>query len=103
LISQGDEVAAVIAHDVRFGPVVLTPLGPCLAAGARASWQAMAFFRIAQGRIVEERVIRDEMAIIRQLGLLPTARRRAAASTLQRLARGLVPAAWLQRLRRGAP
>ena len=100
LVSQGDEIAARIAHEVRFGPVVITPLGPCVGTGAEASWQAMAFFRIADGRIVEERVIRDEMAILRQLGLLPAARRRAAMSTLRRLTRAVVPVAWWRRLRR---
>lgn len=63
-------VAVAVEHEVRFGPLVATPLGLCLARGRRVSWSAMAFFRIEEGRIVEERVVRDEIGILAQLGML---------------------------------
>jgi hypothetical protein len=88
------DVAALVRHEVRFGPLLLTPLGPCLSAGRSATWEAIALFRIVDGLIAEERVIRDEITILRQLGLLPAARRRALRATLSQ---------WLRRAFAGIP
>lgn len=79
-------VACVLEHEARFGALLLTPVGLAFAKGRKAVWQAMAFFRVVEGRIVEERVIRDEIAILRQIGLVSRLRRAA----LWRVARKLI-------------
>lgn len=79
-------IACLVEHEARFGPLVLTPAGPAFTRNRKAVWQAMAFFRVVDGQIVEERVIRDEIAILRQLGLVARVRRAA----MWRIVRSLV-------------
>jgi predicted ester cyclase len=71
LVAAGDTVAARVRHRVTFARDLSTPLGPARAEGKTVEWHAMAWFRIADGRIAEEWVVRDEVAIFAQLGLLP--------------------------------
>lgn len=67
---RAGNLALVVTHKARFGPVVITPLGIATPYRRTAEWRAMALFRIRDGRIVEEQVIRDEIAILRDLGLV---------------------------------
>jgi len=68
------QVATHVQHTVRFGRFVITPVGLCFAKNRTATWEAMAFFRICDDKIIEEHVIRDEVTILRQLGMLSLGR-----------------------------
>ena len=70
LIAEGDTVAAHLSHRVVFAGSIFTPFGAKDVAGQSVEWSAMAFFRIANGRIAEEWVNRDELGIFAQLGLI---------------------------------
>ncbi|MEQ1503479.1 MAG: nuclear transport factor 2 family protein [Myxococcota bacterium] len=71
VITSGDTAAARVRHRVTFARPLSTPMGPVDAEGRTVEWAAMAWFRIADGRIAEEWVQRDEVAIFRQLGVVP--------------------------------
>jgi steroid delta-isomerase-like uncharacterized protein len=70
LVAEADIVCAHVAHQVVFAGMLGTPLGARDVAGQTASWSAMAMFRLAGGKIAEEWVYRDEIGILRRLGLL---------------------------------
>ncbi len=71
VFSDEDSVTAHLRHVVRFREWVLTPVGMCHAQGRTVTWVAIAMFGLRDGRIVEERVVRDELSILKQLGMLP--------------------------------
>ena len=73
LIAEGDLVAVRLRHDVVFNADFPSRVGTLAAAGKTVSWVAHAFFRIQNGKIVEEWVQRDEAGILQQLGGLPSA------------------------------
>lgn len=63
-------VVVCVSHEARFGPIVITPIGLAFSGGKRARWQAFALFVIRDGLIFSERVIRDEVAILRDIGMI---------------------------------
>ena len=71
IIAEGDLVAVRLRHDVTFNTVIPTRNGTLDATGKSVSWWAQAFFRVKDGKIVEEWVQRDEAGILQQLGGLP--------------------------------
>ena len=71
LIATDDTAAARLRHRVTFAGPVPTPFGMAAAEGRTVEWKAMAWFRVRDGRIAEEWVHRDEMAIFTQLGVVP--------------------------------
>jgi len=71
VIGSKTGVAVHLRHDVKFREWVLTPIGPCHAKGREVSWLAIAMFELRDGLIVEERVVRDELSILKQLDMLP--------------------------------
>jgi predicted ester cyclase len=73
LIAEGDRVVARIRHEVTFQSDWQSPIGHVAAAGRDASWVATAIFRIQDGLIAEEWVVRDDIGLLKQLGALPTA------------------------------
>ena len=68
LIAEGDLVSVRLRHDVVFNADFPSRIGTLAAAGKTVSWVAHAFFRIQDGKIVEEWVQRDEAGILEQLG-----------------------------------
>lgn len=71
LIGDGDQVVARLSHRVTFAGPLFTPFGLVEAAGRTVGWRAMAWFHLVDGRIDELWVGRDEVAVFRQLDLLP--------------------------------
>ena len=68
IIAEGDLVAVHLRHDVVFNADFPSRVGTLPAAGKSVTWVAQAFFRIQDGKIVEEWVQRDEAGILEQLG-----------------------------------
>lgn len=70
------EVAVRVRHEAQFGPVVITPIGPVLGLDRcrPVRWTAMAMFTVKDGLIAEEHVVRDELAILKDMGLSPRLR-----------------------------
>ena len=68
-LAEGDLVMAHLTHHVTF-PLdtrFVTQIGPVDVSGRSVHWDAMALFRIEDGRIAEEWVNRDELSILAQL------------------------------------
>lgn len=67
VISEGDTVAVRGTFSgIQRGSFMGVP-----PTNKRVSWQAMAFFRIANGRIVERWATHDLLGLLQQLGLIP--------------------------------
>jgi predicted ester cyclase len=68
-LADGDLVVARLTHEVTFPADTrfATQIGPVEVSGRSVHWDAMALFRIEGGRIAEEWVNRDELAILAQL------------------------------------
>ena len=66
---DGDFVVAHLTHDVTFPPngQFVTQAGPVDVGGRSVHWDAMALFRLQDGKIAEEWVNRDELSILAQL------------------------------------
>jgi predicted ester cyclase len=75
IIAEGDLVAVRLRHDTTYSDDIPSRVGTLSAAGKTISWVAHAFFRIQDGKIVEEWVQRDEAGILEQLGGLRRAGR----------------------------
>jgi steroid delta-isomerase-like uncharacterized protein len=69
-VADGDLVAVrVVAEGTHTG----TPFPPGIpATGARLSWQECHIYRIADGRVAEHWGVNDMLAILQQLGAVPT-------------------------------
>jgi predicted ester cyclase len=73
LVAEGDRV---VLHD-RFGG---THRGEFLGrpgTGNRIEWMAIHIYTIRDGKIIEDAYMRDELAIMQQLGLAPSLRKAA--------------------------
>jgi predicted ester cyclase len=73
LVAEGDKV---VLHD-RFGG---THRGEFLGrpgTGNRIEWMAIHIYTIRDGKIIEDAYMRDELAIMQQLGLAPSLRKAA--------------------------
>lgn len=70
ICNDRNEVAVHVSHTARFGHLLMTPVGFCRAKDKSATWQAMALFKIKDDKIIEEMVIRDELSILKQIGML---------------------------------
>lgn len=67
VISEGDIVAARGTYSgMQKGSFMGVP-----PTGKRVSWQAMAFFRVANGKIAERWSNHDLLGLLQQLGLIP--------------------------------
>ena len=71
LIAEGDRVVARIRHDVTFASDWESPIGHVAAAGREGSWNAVATFRIADGKFIEQWVVRDDVSLLKAVGALP--------------------------------
>ena len=70
LLADGDTVLAHLEHTASFRAPIRTPWGLKDVSGKQVTWSAFARFRCERGKIAEEWVIRDEVAIFKQLGFL---------------------------------
>ncbi|MBI3092149.1 MAG: ester cyclase [Candidatus Tectomicrobia bacterium] len=70
LIAEGDRVACRLSHRATFSGEWRTRLGNQAVAGRTISWEAMAIFRLRDGKIAEQWVCRDELGMLLQLGVL---------------------------------
>jgi ketosteroid isomerase-like protein len=72
LLADGNMVLAHLTHEVGYGPHTRfdTQLGRVDVSGRSVHWDAMALFRIEDGKIAEEWVNRDELSILSQLRLV---------------------------------
>ena len=70
LIAEGDMVCARIHHRTRVRPHVFRSRAGEVAIGAEQAldWTAIVQFRMKDGRIAEEWVMRDELGMLAQLG-----------------------------------
>jgi predicted ester cyclase len=73
LVAEGDRVVARITHRVAYTEDIagFPRVGHVPAAGRSVTWDAIAIFRLRDGRIVEEWVSRDELGMMQQLGAVP--------------------------------
>jgi predicted SnoaL-like aldol condensation-catalyzing enzyme len=72
VIAEGDMVAVRVLHRARVRPhVFASRAGDVAVTGERAlEWRAIVQFRLQDGRIAEEWVMRDELGMLLQLGTL---------------------------------
>jgi ketosteroid isomerase-like protein len=69
LLMDGDFVVAHLTHHVTYNgkSAFITRIGPADTSDRSIHWDATAIFRLQDGKIVEERVNRDELNILAQL------------------------------------
>jgi predicted ester cyclase len=70
LIADEDRVACRLSHRAVNRDDWTSRLGTHAVAGKTVTWQAIAIFRIRDGKIAEEWVSRDELGMLIQLGVL---------------------------------
>jgi ketosteroid isomerase-like protein len=73
-IEAGDTVAVRIRHEAVYRGEWRTRIGTFDVTGRPTSWEAMALFRLRDGKITEERVFRDELGMLLDVGALQRAR-----------------------------
>jgi len=68
-LADGDHVVAHLTHEVVYPADTrfVTQIGPVEVSGRKVHWDAMALFRVEDGKIAEEWVNRDELSILAQL------------------------------------
>ncbi len=67
-------VAVRVRHEAVYRREWRTRIGTFDLAGRPTSWEAMALFRLREGKIEEERVFRDELGMLLAVGALKPAR-----------------------------
>ena len=72
-LEDHDMVAVRVRHEAVYRREWRTRIGTFDVAGKRTSWEAMALFRLRDGKIVEERVFRDELGMLLDVGALKPA------------------------------
>jgi predicted ester cyclase len=73
IVAEGDTVAVRLTHNAVYRGSWATPLGTFDCTGQSTQWEAMVIFKIHDGKIVEERVVRDELGMMINIGLLQPA------------------------------
>jgi ketosteroid isomerase-like protein len=73
-IEAGDDVAVRVRHAAVCRAQWTTRIGAFDVAGKPIRWEAMALFRLRDGEIAEERVFRDELGMLLDVGALERAR-----------------------------
>ena len=74
VVEDGEQVAVRVRHQARYRGEWRTRIGVFDVAGKSTSWEAMALFRVRDGLIVEERVFRDELGMLLDVGAIASAR-----------------------------
>ena len=77
MIAEGDMVAVRIRHRTRVRPHVFHNRAGDVAVAAEQelNWSASVQFRLSDGKIAEEWVVRDELGMLMQLGTVTLARK----------------------------
>lgn len=72
IIGEGEFVSIHLTHHVRFDPgsTFRTRAGVIDVGGESVQWNAMVLLRFDDGRIAEEWVVRDELQILVQVGVV---------------------------------
>lgn len=70
LIAEGDYVFVHIRHDAVFDGTFTTAFGTKEIHNLSVSWVAMSSFRLVDGKIAEQQVLRDELGILTQEGFI---------------------------------
>jgi SnoaL-like polyketide cyclase len=72
LYGEGDYVTIHLTHHVRFAPgaTFRTRMGVVEVGGKAVEWNAMVVLRFEGDKIAEEWVVRDELQILMQLGVI---------------------------------
>jgi predicted ester cyclase len=71
-IAEGDMVMQLITSTgTHAGDVLHTPWGPVAPTGRPVSWPSVRIYRIVDGKIAEHWAVRDDMTMLRQLGVFP--------------------------------
>jgi ketosteroid isomerase-like protein len=73
-IEEENRVAVRVRHEGVYRSDWRTRIGTFDVAGKPTSWEAMALFTIRNGKIAEERVFRDELGMLLDVGALKPAR-----------------------------
>jgi predicted ester cyclase len=73
MFGSGDRLAVRLTHRGVGGGVWRLRLGSFDISGKTVTWNAIAIFRFEEDKIKEEWVTRDELGVILQSGLFPTA------------------------------
>ena len=73
ILEDGDAVAVRVRHDAMYRREWRTRVGTFDVSGKPTSWEAMALFRVRDGRIAEERVFRDELGMLLEVGAIEPA------------------------------
>jgi ketosteroid isomerase-like protein len=73
-VEERDRVAVRVRHEAVYRGPWRTRIGIFDVAGKPTSWEAMALFRLRDGKIVEERVFRDELGMLLDVGALEPVR-----------------------------
>ena len=72
LIAEGDKVVARGSWSGTHKGDVKTPFGTMPGTGKQATVQAIAIFRIADGKLAEQRGMFDDLSFFQQVGAIPT-------------------------------
>ncbi len=73
VFGSGDKWVVRLTHHGLGGGMWRSRLGNYDVTGKKVTWNSMAIFRFDNGKIIEEWVVRDEMAIALQFGLIKPA------------------------------
>lgn len=70
MIAEGDFVAVRLTHNAVYRGVWNTPVGAFDCTDKKTNWQAMVMFKLDNAKIIEERVMRDELGMLLDVGAL---------------------------------
>ena len=73
VVEEGDTVMVRLRHEAVHRGEWRTRIGTFDVPGCSLQWEAMAMFRLRDGRIAEERVVRDELGMLLAVGALTPA------------------------------
>ncbi len=73
VVSDGDMVCErVVTRGTHLGQLSFGPYQSIPPTGRRVEWQALSMFRVVGGRIVENWAMPDQLALLQQVGAIPS-------------------------------
>jgi predicted ester cyclase len=70
MVAEGDSVFVFIRHKAVFNGTVTTAFGTKEIQNLPVEWAAMSVFKLVNGKIAEQQVLRDELGILLQQGFV---------------------------------
>ena len=70
VVAEGDLVAVRLTHDAVYSGQWQTRLGTFDCTDKKVQWEALVLFKMRDGKIAEERVFRDELGMMLEVGIL---------------------------------